>query len=225
MDPISVKKELESLYNRHWTGYYDNIRSKEDSSYPFLILPYDKYFTASYRVMVCGQETMSWEWEGRIDPKNPVESLMKQYESFIYGKAKNSPIWNFEKRLRKALPAAGFVSNNIVKIGKRKGAGCDENIFRLGLEHFPVVHEEIDILKPDLVLFLTGKDYDGRIRAVLGDFTSQPIDADRYIQRLKFADPTMPPAIKTYHPGYIQRKGWYHDYASAIINEIKQFAS
>ena len=224
MDEQTIKQSLLDLYKRYWDGYIENIRKTTFSAWPFLIWPRQSYSTAPVRIMICGQETQGWGNEldttdpGLVSPRRIADI----YNGFVNNGGYNSPYWNFSKRVAKAFPDARFVHENIVKIGKRKGAGCDESIFRLGLEHFPVVREEINILKPDLILFLTGKDYDERIRAVLGYFTSERIDADRYIKRLTFADPALPPAIKTYHPGFLQRNGWYHDYANAIIGEIKQ---
>lgn len=50
-----------------------------------------------------------------------------------------------------------YLWNNIVKIGKAEGAGfCGKEIYDVQKQHFMVIRKEVDILKPDLLLFLTG---------------------------------------------------------------------
>lgn len=224
MSELHLNESLLELYEKNWSGYIENIRKKTFSAFPFLLWPKPGYAEAPVRIMICGQETQGWGNE--LDGEDPSSITPRRiagiYNGFVNEGGYNSPYWNFSNKIAKALPNVGFVHNNIVKIGRREGAGCDEDIFTLSKKYFPVVREEITFLKPDLIIFFTGSSYDTRIGEVLGEFSSESIAEDRYIERVTFRDTTLPPAIKTYHPGYIQRNGWYWDYSEAIIAEIKK---
>lgn len=218
-----MKDELLNLYSKYWDGYIENVRKVSNSAYPFLIVPRDNYCTAKNRIMICGQETQGWCNE--LDNKNPEEvtpkMVMSFYNGFVNGGAYSSSYWHFGHRLEKMLPEAGFVYNNIVKIGKRRSAGCDDSIYRLSLKHFPVYRKELDILNPDVIIFLTGKYYDWRIRETLGDFRTEVISPGIFIERIIFNDSSIPTAYRTYHPRYIiQILKKYKEYSRILVDEI-----
>lgn len=217
-----IKEQLEKLYSENWAGYIENVRKVTDSAYPFLIHPLRSYCESLRRIMICGQETQGWGNE--LDGMNPDEvspqRIMNIYNGFVNSGAYNSPYWNFSHRIEEALPDTKSVHNNIVKVGKRFGAGCDDSINALALQHFNVFRRELEILKPDVILFLTGPNYDWRIKSVLGSFAARPVADGMFIDRLSFSDSSLPPALRTYHPGYIQRQGMFQQYAETIAREI-----
>lgn len=222
MDDKEVKEKLSDLYKDNWRGYIDNIRKTTNCAYPFLILPRRSYCEYDKRIMICGQETQGWGNE--LDGMNPDEvspqRIMNIYNGFVNSGAYNSPYWNFSHRIEEALPEARTVHNNIVKVGKRTGAGCDDSINALALQHFNVFRREPEILRPNVILFLTGPNYDWRIKSVLGGFSARTVAPGMFIDRLSFADTSLPPAFRTYHPGYIQRQGMFQQYAETIAKEI-----
>lgn len=227
MEDQIIKQSLIDLYSRYWDAYINNIRTKTYSAFPFLIWPRKSYVNADTRIMICGQETQGWGNEldkediSLINPRRVVNI----YNGFVNTGGYNSPYWNFSKRISRALPGVGFVHNNINKVGKRKGAGCDENIFQLTKVHFPVFRTEVDILRPDLIVFLTGPKYDRRISEILGPFIEENISEDKFISRLSFKDSSLPPAIRTYHPGYLQRERLYGSYSEAVVKATKEIIS
>lgn len=222
MDADLIKEELRNLYSQNWSGYIENVRKTTDSAYPFLILPRKSYCEHNKRIMICGQETQGWGNE--LDGVNPEEvspqRIMNIYNGFVNSGAYNSPYWNFSHRIEEALPDARSVHNNIVKVGKRSGAGCNDSINALALQHFNVFRSELDILRPNVILFLTGPNYDWRIKSVLGEFSAKPVTSGMFIDSLTFSNPSLPPAVRTYHPGYIQRQGMFQQYAETIAKEI-----
>jgi hypothetical protein len=117
-----------------------------------------------------------------------------------------------------------YVWNNIIKMGKKSTAGCPPDyIYDIEQEHFCVVKEELDILKPDVILFHTGPDYDARIENKLGELTFEPFPSydERELAKIKL--PYTDFAYRTYHPRFLfmQGKGTIEAYYQAIIDDIK----
>lgn len=186
----------------------------------------DWYTDADLKVMVFGKETNSWK--GDCDdfgtPPSPVfssdvsmEAVMGIYEEF-YATYYHDGTFNFRgprygtfhygfNRFALLLNAAfpnkriAYVWNNLVKIGKAKGKGfCGADIYALERECFSVIQEEINILKPDLLLFLTGT-YDERIRDNWPDaqFSALfPYEVNEAAQVISSA--LSMPAYRTNHP-------------------------
>lgn len=151
-------KELSELYNSKWNSCQENILNQVECALPFLIAPTNEYYNSDKRIMIIGQETNRWAGEmyGKYEIQTP-ENLMNLNDIFVnIDSDYKSPFWNFINDLQKLISDIKIVVNNIVKIGKKHGRGCDDNINNLTLQHFNILSEEIKILKPDILIFLTG---------------------------------------------------------------------
>jgi len=225
---MSMDEELKKLYGEYWPVYQTHIRCSEvakNAAYPFLIKCPDSYETAEKRIMFCGQETQGWCTERYNDPSVDYHDLRGRYNAFINKEqGKNSPYWNFQKRIMNAFPKIAFIRNNIVKIGKKRSPGCDDRLNDLTLQYFPVINREIEILDPDIIIFLTGPKYDCRIEKALGLFSLEHID-DRFEcwDRLEFENPSMPLAIRINHPRWLVSNRLYNSMVEAVCSYIKQF--
>lgn len=224
-----MKEKLEQIYKDNWEAYIENVRNSgsEPAAFPFLISVPDNYLTSDIRVMICGQETQGWCNKYDNCTQNiSCDEILKEYHDFvgpIDGKSGyNSPYWNFINALMQIHPNKAFVMNNIVKTGKRKTRGCNDTINNLSLKYFPVNRKEFELLQPDYIVFLTGPNYDERIKLVLGDFKLKKLSEDlKCLDLLTFEDPTLPTAIRCYHPNYIQRikkKSIYLDKINSYLN-------
>lgn len=227
-----MNEELKKLYASHWDQYRENILFKVEAAFPFLITASDRYISCSRKVMFVGQETQGWDTED-----STIDGICKMYDGFVNARCYRyvetsdsiykSPYWNFQRRILKLNPSVGFISNNIVKIGKKHNAGCSDSIDNLAHEYFPVFMEELRILKPDVIVFLTGPYYDWRIRRTMGNFTTQHIGEDGILcDRLIFEDKTIPDAIRINHPGWLIRNNnkIYHDKLyHKMISIVDQF--
>lgn len=204
------------------------------------------YADADLKVMVFGQETNSWS--GECDdfgtPPSPVfnpdvsmGAVMGIYENF-YATYYHSTGFNYNgtrygtfhygfNRFVSLLNARfpdkriAYLWNNIVKIGKAEGAGfCGEEIYNAQKKHFMVVGEEVNILKPDLILFLTGS-YDNQIHDCWNEahFTAlQPFAVD------EVAKVSLPgvdiPAYRTNHPSARLSKEEKEARLETIVNDL-----
>ena len=204
------------------------------------------YADADLKVMVFGQETNSWT--GKNDdfgtPPSPVfspdvsmEAVMGIYEDFYatyYHEGKFSyngtrygtfhyGLNSFATLLNAVFPnkRIAYVWNNLVKIGKAHGKGfCGTDIYVLEREHFPVIREEINILKPDLLLFLTGT-YDERIRDNWHDaqFSALSSYAMNEVAQMASSELSIP-AYRTNHPSAHLLKGEMEARYRVIVDDF-----
>lgn len=172
----------------------------------------EKYKEADIKVMIFGQET--YDWEGNFGDRS-IEELLSTYNSFFeqgecYKRGGN--FWNavkdFKNSLQEKYPnkKVEFVWNNILKIGKEGDKGApSEEIINITQKEFPVIKNEIEILKPDVILFFTGPNYDVYINNIFSNTDFQQVSNwdTRYLAKVK-GDRLPEKTFRTYHPRYLQ---------------------
>ncbi|MBQ8778618.1 MAG: hypothetical protein IJZ49_02755 [Alistipes sp.] len=220
----AMSDALYELYSSRWDNFKEKIQSKVESAMPFLIVPTNDYCLSEKRIMIVGQETDSWAGEVYDFPEEQTPcNVLKVYDRFVNRGGYNSPYWDFIRAIKDTAPSnTKFVINNVVKIGKKRGAGCDDYINSLTLEHMNLLSQELEILKPDMILFLTGPNYDHRIEAAFGKIKTEKAEANlsaRQLAKLQFSDSGMPPSYRCYHPAYLRRSKNFDRYLD-IINDI-----
>lgn len=229
-----MNDSLLQLYSKYWDGMLQNVFNvdpkEHPTCYPFLLHVTDHYKNAAKRVMFCGQ-VASWGDEYRKpDLTNPSE-LMDLYHGFVNHNwdslpkqrpGNNDAYWNFQWNIMKRFPQVGFVAQNVAKIGKGDwNRTCDDFIFQRTQEYFPVWKDELKILRPDCIIFLTGAAYDDRIRQVAGNFEiKHMLGAEGLLDKLIFDDPQMPVAYRTNYPTTLQTNGTYQIVADTISDII-----
>lgn len=220
----------------------------------------DWYTKADLKVMFFGRETHEWGWP-ELDPGEKLSSddLVEAYEQF-YGtnyrdkfflvdtenRLSKSPFFStgmngfmsgIVERLEKAYPSkrAAFIWNEISKLSSANGTAADSTAHELEKKYFHVIPSEINILKPDVIIFLTGfKDkYDGYIRENFDEESGYPLIGSEPLpgvdenDAMKLNIKGIPLAYKTHHPQatHVNNKPidgaerWKH--YNAILNDIK----
>lgn len=133
------------------------------------------------------------------------------------------------ERLRQAMPGktVEYVWNNIHKVGKgAAGSGhcCGQptgEIQEIVRNRFNVVPDEIKILKPDVVIFLTGRDADNAIMNTF-DIAKEafvPVSADPEIFLDRVNIPNVKYAARTIHPSRKSNEV-LHTHFDALIDDI-----
>lgn len=209
----------------------------------------EKWYTdADLKVMIFGQEGNRWELPA---DKRPIPAdIMEMYQEFYNenykedatGKIKfpgrssffklgfnhfTNSIFDF---LREEFPTkrAAFLWNNISKLAAvgRNGTGVSVNSFthQLEQEFFRVIPDEIEILKPDVLIFLTGVD-EKYNRYIAENFVirDNPIQLSglpiKDVAKLDIESVKL--AYRTHHPAdrsaRDDRQMWYH----AILDDLK----
>ena len=216
---------LKDIYLKYWNIYLQNIRKNPniEPANPFLLVEPKDYRSKAKRVMICGQETQGWGNEYDRDPDSAtIEALLRIYAGFVNNGGYNSPYWQFINSLKNSCPNVGFICNNIVKIGRKYGPGCDDTINELTLRYFPVIPEEVSILNPDVILFLTGPRYDWRIKQVFGDFKMYPVNGLKNMIKISFFNTELPVAYRCYHPRYLRQCGQEKAVRNFLIEFLNQ---
>lgn len=204
------------------------------------------YADADLKVMIFGKETNSWF--GKCDdfgtPPSPVfnpdvtmEAVMGLYENFYATYYKPSGFsYNgtrygtfhygfnrFVSLLNARFPnkRIAYLWNNIVKVGKAEGSGfCGNEIYDAQKQHFMVIREEIDILKPDLILFLTGN-YDRQILDCWNEAKFTALSSFSVNDVAKVSLPGLNiPAYRTNHPSARISKEEKEARLETIVNDI-----
>lgn len=220
---MSVNKQLENLYNKHWKNTL-NLKIKEfpdlKISNPLLIKVNEKeYYKAGVKIMIFGQETYGW-WEGGFGDKS-VDELMTQYDRYLHNNLENMrrkstrKFWQgftyFEENIHQLYNIINpyFIWNNIVKVGKYNDQGMTDDIRKFENKYFSTIKEEIEILKPDIVIFLTGPNRDSDI---LHNFPDAKLDdcgypkyiedkSTKYKTAYKISHKLLPlKSVRLYHP-------------------------
>jgi hypothetical protein len=201
-------------------------------------------------VLLVGQATFGWEWpsgpeketagsypEWRHQPirsfrdfvtdEQSVDWLMRGYELFDFGarqpRSRNGAFWRFYREVLASLhpwAVTGMWSNLFrVDVGGYSPhlGDCANVICRYQRELLPA---EIDLLKPSIIVFVTGWSLDQVIREQLGLTQSDGIEGidSRVLSQLSVGNP-MPLVFRTYHPAYLNRIGKFNDVVAAIGRE------
>ncbi len=221
----NLKKELESINSI----LEKDGEESEQATNPLLLKVNEEYVNADTKIMFFGQETNYWLGEqndgvflGKIDP------VIELYDEFYlkggcysYG----GQFWNGVNRLKNLISEKfpdrkfGYLWNNVAKIGKC-GKGFAHKINHITNEHFNVILQEINIVKPDIVIFLSGPDYDGELKKIFGDYQETKLGDFNIRQLCKINSPKLNLAFRTYHPNYLWRND-IDNYFNTIIDKIK----
>ncbi len=185
----------------------------------------EEYKSADIRIMIYGQETNGWCEKENVT----IQDLITLYDGF-FNKGDcwsySGQFWNgisrFMSSMQKKFPEKKIrlIWNNIVKIGKKEDKGFPPDyIYEIEREFFPIIPQELEILNPSIVLFLTGPNYDSIIKDNFGEvkYEALPNFTVRQLSRLTLNQ--IPFAYRTYHPNYLWRND-IDDYFDTIIDDI-----
>jgi len=219
MTSESINKRLLEFYMGVSPQLENILEPYEDCSSPHLIFVPDGYAAVTARLMIVGQQTNGWENGIFSSDPSGVEAVMRLYADFNLGKKwKRSPFWQAAHKLFRLLnpdgPERSFLWSNLVKVdqnGHRPNADLEEKVCALR-----ILHEEISITKPDVVVFFTGPEYDQRLKKTFPSVRYVP--DSRLLAKLKHPEfPAL--SFRTYHPNYLRRSHkWF--VLRKIVEEI-----
>jgi len=166
--------------------------------------------------MILGQETKGWGSTSGFS--RCAEEGMKRYKSFYVDKSfyngyKRSVFWKgfifFKREIEKQHKGkeVTFIWNNISKIGRPNAkTGVSQNIRNVERNYFPVLKEEIKIINPDVVIFLTGPNRDHDIEFHFSDYKITHSGTSSTQRELAFVNATNLPSVslRMYHPSYFK---------------------
>lgn len=230
---MNINERLEELYNSKYSNALEN-KGELIMSNPLLIkVDEEKYNSSDIKVMIIGQETYGW-WEGVFGDKT-VQELMDQYDGYLHNKLENMrkkssrAFWKgfkyFEDEIQKIHTDKNVycIWNNIVKIGKDNKTGISDSIRDFERKYLSMVKKEIQILKPDIVIFLTGPNRDYDIKYNFDNVTFE--NQNKLFNDTKYREPALvvsedlpKSSVRLYHPNYF---GGFHKVKHLALKMIK----
>jgi hypothetical protein len=201
----SINEQLKRIYD----SYLENLKMQikqnpEEFSYPLFMKVFSDYEKVQKKILFVGKETYGW-----IDTMNHTNSLttdyiMDCYEEFEFAKnyhGRNSPFWRFVKTFYQSINGHeipnGFLWTNFSKCDTD---GTTPNIKNQELNElgFNLIVDELKIVKPDIVLFLTGWTFEHHFQRVFNGINYITIEKDLIYQCLH---PLLPKkTFMTMHP-------------------------
>jgi hypothetical protein len=241
---MSINNRLEVLYKKYWDFFIKEgelLNSKNISNEKLqlvnpLLLKVDEeeYANADIKIMIYGQETWGWH---RLNTS--IDEEMNHYLRFfvndkVWEGKKKSSFWKAFKFFQYELnqyycdKKISYVWNNISKVGRKKGKGISSEIRDLERKTFPVILEEIEILNPDIVIFLTGPNRNHDIQFHFKDVTFENIVIDATLKakkgnkKFKSASRVISKdlprkSVRLYHPSFF---GGYNDVKNDALKII-----
>ena len=245
MESMNRNTQLRDIH-KEWKAQVFNpfLKGKEnDISVPFCPGLSDEYLSESSsgkRIVIIGQETRdfttnhdSWRTEGT--QSWAIDYLRCQ----IYGKVtdgikyNSSPFWNFFR----FFADNGLVPcwNNLDKAHRyvdgytKPLTAAYERILNVqySTQMNPIerstLQREIDVAKPDLIVFVTGPYYQVSMCCAFG-LQEDTLAADKPTKKNPVSKITLPgisiPVFWTYHPAYLQRSHMLEDVGKRILEEL-----
>jgi hypothetical protein len=238
---MSINKLLYELYASKWEKLCEAMElnsgeGKAELANPLMLYINDEkdFMTADVKVMLFGQNTGNWY--GFDTCEGSLSEIMQSFtESFDNREGSIGKYYSMGQGMNKFINDMNtrysdkkirYVWNNIVKIGFKSSGTPPDRLYQIEKEHFAVIKDEITIIKPDIILFLTGLNYDGKIKINFGELSFVTVTSLNDIRKLAKIDmpefPFVKCAFRTYHPNeMLFVAGGVARFMEAIINEIK----
>jgi hypothetical protein len=237
MEIYKMKNKLKEMYNEYFVNHAKELEEERNFSRPFLMNVKEDYIKSSKKVMIVGQETFGWygTYEQFLNEKDSVEITQKIYDKFLENCSNdyNSPFWNFFNELKKVNSDASIIWNNVFKfetvdylntpeaLNNKYGLSSLSKMkkYRYLIDKIKALQKdvfikELDILKPDVVIFLTGHPYDSlfmdwQFKDISIFYQSIEEAENQGIDKWKlgqFRNDHLPlKTFRTYHPNYLRR--------------------
>ena len=245
-----MNQQLKELYETYYSELLEKkdllMQLNKDVSSPLFMCVFDEYETANKKILIVGQETHSWcDYLGDYNP----QELLDEYKIFELGqkvgfgkkpdilRILNSPFWNFSRRFfvnvnyleqertRGNRLQKGFLWTNISKIDVGGATPCDE-VNLINKSGFELLRKEVQIIKPDIVLFMTGADYKDEMQNYLNLHFTDVFKTEcekTSIYQLNHSDKSFPKnTFKISHPRYLYGTRTHNIILDELLKIVEQ---
>jgi len=242
-----MKNKLEKLYRDTLTPPILNALSeKEKLSAPLLLKLFDSYIDSEVKIMFVGKETNHWLTHQERDIKErginyllndyegALTALFKRYETALINNnvSKKSAFFSQYNNIKNQLvneEIGSIVWNNLFKISYDQAKGFSKS----SKKHAEIPElskniflEELKILKPDIIIFVTGASYDSDIKDFLTGYETIDVPIKKRLWKFKYnliSKDFKKDIIcyRTIHPHYYRTHNNEKDYYQLIIDDIK----
>lgn len=205
-------KNLLELYRSRLDGlraFASSMDENDDCDGPFVMAePSSDFSRSRHRLLVVGQETNGWIGYVCGGSESDLDHNLDTYRQFNFGEKYSNIFFRYTNELAEDLVGSNlWMWSNLFKFGKASGKGAPSaKINELELEHFDVLREEIRLINPTCVVFMTGPNYDHFLCQRIPDATFSEMGDFNLRQMARVASSSLPQAsYRIYHPGYGNR--------------------
>lgn len=195
--------------------------------------PRSNYTTSDYKVLFIGKETNGWFNQQERNEFNLVSikgqnmeylEVLKQIyiRQNIGEKEMSRAIFSFidlaMDEIKVNSLSTGFLLSETLRHDYKCKGLPNHLALRIAFENNFILREEIKILAPDSLIFLTGPSYDEYIKltfpkAIFKEYPEYEINQVSIIENI----PDVKKALRIYHPGFHSRKGKDFRYEMADV--------
>ncbi|WP_288300374.1 hypothetical protein [uncultured Brachyspira sp.] len=189
-------------------------------------VPYN-YNKMKYKILIVGQENDGWGFQN--------EAILSMYDTldFLDSKDYNDmrPFFSFPYNFCKSINNLEDIKDSkktyFTWVNLREFSFNEEPKTSLGKEaqsiidnEFNILEEEIKIINPDIVLFLTGPNYDNYIKNQLKGVEFKTVENYHIRQFARVEHKSLPKnSFRIYHPSYLRRSGLESEYLEKLKKE------
>ncbi len=240
-----IQEQLNQLYKTELAkSKIESLKDVNKLSAPLLIKVYKSYLDANLKIMYVGKETNHWlthfsikaERRGLVGVYNnaslDINRLLERYNKRMTQSNNwtKSALFKQYKNIKDQLVdtqvgSGSVIWNNLFKMSYDIGKGYSKT----SLGHSDKLQEiskkiflkEIDILSPDILIFVVGSSYDKVIKNYLEGYETVEIVIPKKLWKFKYKDMI---CYRTVHPDSIRfiKKEKRIDYYQLIIDDIKK---
>ena len=212
-----VNKDLLDLYTKNWDKIKEYSNS-DDIVFQLACVPqeYDKGKGVK-KLLVVGQEIYNWNSTKEsardamlytLDKENmkSSRSIFMHFTFQVYSDINNFKSKKYRKKhfawtnLRKFC----YKKDNSLNVKPNKKLDNEDLVNK----EFSLLKQEIEIIKPDLVLFLTGNNYDEYIENHLSGCKIEAIESYKKREIAHVIHSSLPKhSYRTYHPNHFRKAG------------------
>lgn len=221
----AINQNLKTRYETYLTELKDLTTEKGNLfSYPILMKAFSDYEKSKRKVLYVGKETYGW-----IDTMNNSENLtadylMDSYQEFEFAKdyhSRNSPFWRFVRTCHNRINGDnlpnGLLWTNFSKCDSN-GTTPDCELQKMNDKGFDLILDEIKITKPDIVIFITGWDYEHQFQRVFNGLEYNTLEENYLYQCIH---PTLPThSYMTMHPKGLQIRKRFDTTLNKIVDNV-----
>lgn len=215
---LSTQKQLRELYYSflpQLKNLVEHIGDEDTADYEGPLLMHcwdDEYNNSEYKILFIGQETNGWNGFDRPKIQSDIDNILNLYITFEMGVNYNSVFWQHVNYINNVLNPGkklNFLWSNVLKFGRSGKGRPDEIVTDAEMLYFNVLRNEIEIVKPDVVIFFSGPNYDYDLGLRIEDISFQQVDTNFEIRQLAKVQSKYLPAksYRTYHPNYLRKSG------------------
>ena len=189
-------------------------------------VPYN-YNKMKYKILIVGQENDGWGFQN--------EAILSMYDTldFLDSKDYNDmrPFFSFPYNFCKSINNLEDIKDSkktyFTWVNLREFSFNEAPKTSLGKEaqsiidnEFNILEEEIKIINPDIVLFLTGPNYDNYIKNQLKGVEFKTVENYQIRQFARVEHKSLPKnSFRIYHTSYLRRSGLESEYLEKLKKE------